>query len=509
MVAYRPLTIAELVRIVCISVEENGTANYVVDDISANEVRRVCSNFVIEDEVGISQFAHISVREYFNERNLEFTVDLCHTEIATTSLGYLCYPDSPMEEVLTMVTPYNVPKSDYAILASDGIPVYALLCWAFHWQDISFDRRRVGALRILYLRFLSKLLTPWIKTCLQIWTIYRQRYRVKSVLFVEAQSALSSSLFAACIWGFSEIIDKQYIDIRKLDELNVRGLRALDVAYACGNYDILLKLLEKGAKLVTLDREGYGTTPLMYKRERNLESTSIVDIIVSRMTPQDMSLRHPRDSHTALHTVAAQGKLSLTNILLDVIPPATIAFTNSNSGQTPLHYASAYGYKHIVQTILQKMFPADVNLQDLSGNTALQFASYHGHKEVVKLLLEKMDLPGITLKDSAGRTAADNAKLRGHWDTVRVLEDFIENCPKLPPFQTKESHILVPTDHYRGRTKRIMPPLRHQRVISLDHTEDSKEMSSAPRSSSWVGERVTKAKTWTKSHFSGARSHGT
>jgi len=483
--AYRPLQIAELVDIACLSIDEDGTVENDPSAISEGELLRTCSNLIIKDQGGTCRFAHISVREYFSDQTLEFSSDLCHTEIATTCLGYLSQLEIRLNEILPnsvidLEGSYDGANNQMQIYDTT-LGVYSLLCWSFHWHTISPEKRRVGALGAIYYGiFLPTLLVPWIEgACFLRFTKehidFNALYDLYGDRLIDLDDGASrptvptNPLFAASVWDFEEVIEEQYIDMAALDNLNYHkygpehGMSAVELAYRHGNPGVLRKLLDKGATLVRRTfSEDYGTTPLMYPVEKIDMPT--IRYLLARMTPQDLGLQLPRAYRTALHVAVLGGSenLELVRTLIQAMGPTKVVLRD-HAGNTPLHYAAEFGNKNIVQLLLQnitatdvgivnseretalyeavekghkdivplilnKMISTDIARQDIYGRTILHVACecQSHHEQIVPLLLSKMSLATVRLEDNAGRSAIDVAKENKNRDLLPLLEDFVK-----------------------------------------------------------------------------------
>lgn len=106
----RPLKISELAY--AVAVQDDGSARPIEEDL----ILQLCSNFILKDIQGCLQFAHFSVTQYLEKRDLGFSRTEGDILAATTCLSYL-----------------NCPGSDlYGIFGR-----YATPYWPLHYQNVS------------------------------------------------------------------------------------------------------------------------------------------------------------------------------------------------------------------------------------------------------------------------------------------------------------------------------------------------------------------------------------
>jgi len=234
MCTERPLRITELAE--AASVHNDGTKDKVVDE---EFILKICSNLIVADASKIAQFAHLSVREYLEKRKTgdikEYSPEQAHAQAAVTCLAYL------------HTHPHISDINEFKF----GLPGYSVLYWAMHWEMAS-ENRRSGHLGQLYAKFWAKgdvksPMIDWVKALPRGERSLPWDQRSKERL----EAAISSPpnpFFAACVWGFSEVITHLSMTvITNLTELNVRGQRGLSIASAYGHEAVVRLLVEKGA----------------------------------------------------------------------------------------------------------------------------------------------------------------------------------------------------------------------------------------------------------------------
>ncbi|CCX34027.1 Similar to Ankyrin repeat domain-containing protein 50; acc. no. Q9ULJ7 [Pyronema omphalodes CBS 100304] len=89
----------------------------------------------------------------------------------------------------------------------------------------------------------------------------------------------------------------------------------------------------------------------------------------------------------------------------------------------PLTLAAMAGHPSLVESILDRRYNADVNVEMSYGQTALFLASENGHTAIVKMLLEKDGIDANKASHRNGRTPLSAAAARGHTEVVKILLD--------------------------------------------------------------------------------------
>ena len=128
------------------------------------------------------------------------------------------------------------------------------------------------------------------------------------------------------------------------------------------------------------------------------------------------SMTMPKISKSALHSAAANGKLSETKKLLSA---GVDLHGLDENGWTPLHCAVLNGQKAIAELLIEK--GTHVEVTDDRGYTPLHWACHLGKKDLVELLLEK----GATPNYGWGKCTALHACLNGNDKEMRkILKEF-------------------------------------------------------------------------------------
>ena len=196
-----------------------------------------------------------------------------------------------------------------------------------------------------------------------------------------------------------------------LDALNKRGESALHIACSRGAKNIVISLLDHGAR------------------------TDLVDVY----------------GDTALHNAAIKNNLEIVNLLLSC-PQNKKAIINTQNlrGQSSLHVACLKGSGEVVKILLDH--GADMHLLDEDDDTALYYAVKKKHPEVVKYLLEDLmnHTVDFNIRYKAGKTVLHYASQFGLDSIVRrylelgVKTDFVDAKGNIPLFNAvKGNHTEV------------------------------------------------------------------
>lgn len=97
----------------------------------------------------------------------------------------------------------------------------------------------------------------------------------------------------------------------------------------------------------------------------------------------------------------------------------------NEAGHTTLYWAVRKGFEDLVELLLQKTNPE--NLEDLTGNTMLHIAAYYGHPKIIELLLNHPNVPDllnyIDTHNHDLQTPLHEAVAGGHEETIKLLLD--------------------------------------------------------------------------------------
>lgn len=185
----------------------------------------------------------------------------------------------------------------------------------------------------------------------------------------------------------------------------------LEVATLGGYVDLAEWLVQHGANLNALDREGQ--TALHY--------AAVVDH-GPKLPMTRFMLAHGaavdarrRWAETPLHVGISLGRSDVARLLLE---HGADVGARTSWGQTPLHLASfPEGYPEIITLLLEH--GSDINTHQDNGATPLHLAAMGHNPAIVTVLLQKGADPRLT--DRAGATALHYAAQSGHDATARQL----------------------------------------------------------------------------------------
>jgi hypothetical protein len=345
--SFRTLTIDELQH--AVAVDKDMTDTWVRE--TSGYLLDICSNFIVVDQYGNVQFAHQSVREYLEKREMnkaqEFADVEAHTQVAETCLAFLNLSDTDTSQIMWF-------------MEEGGFPGYAVLFWAEHCRlagTIKGDLRMFFDEFILKGRYNTKF-AKWLQnlsrgrdtlryTLLSTSPTLEMNQRLDSVI-----SSPPDPFFAACTWGFHDVVEHSLntknIELTKFEGYRERGLQ---IACEFGHLDIMKMLLKADPK--------------------------------GNVDARDQKGR------TALHLAARNGHAEIVKVLLETDPKANID-AQDKDGWTALHSAALRGDAEIVKILLEAEPKANIDAEVLGGWTALHWAIYQRHVEIVNILI---DLP--------------------------------------------------------------------------------------------------------------------
>ncbi|ROT47229.1 hypothetical protein EDM02_03675 [Candidatus Cardinium hertigii] len=210
---------------------------------------------------------------------------------------------------------------------------------------------------------------------------------------------LHMAAYAGCM-DCIEKIPKDSPDIIKHDK--VRNSTLLHTATRYGRTYVAEVLLDKGANIEAIDKDGYTALHLaaIYGK---------YDIAKLLLESQANKNSYDKLWHTALHWAVKHGHCDIAELLLSY--NASIHYRNQGERDTVLHWAVKYNQENIAQNIVQLLLNKlieinqieQINIQNKDGNTVLHLAVEYGMKNLVGLLLDSGAKINIRNKD--GNTA--------------------------------------------------------------------------------------------------------
>lgn len=162
-----------------------------------------------------------------------------------------------------------------------------------------------------------------------------------------------------------------------------------------GHVDVIRVLVEHGANVNHADSQGW--TPLLAALSQN--QTATAQYLITNGANIDVQLRNGR---SALMVAAERGNAELVQLLIE--KGASINHTDEG-GEHALLEATIAGRTDVVSLLVKK--GAALDLQDLAHWTALIKAAAHGRCEIVRVLCDAGADP--TKRNKFGRTALDYA----------------------------------------------------------------------------------------------------
>lgn len=248
--------------------------------LSQDSFLDLCFNFVdVDYQLDVFRFAHLSVREYLEARNMyertsnhALAAQCCIRLLSSEEVVKTCKAamvenldasgneDSPPSELEDLCRPNpDVPKGARKIgnLRCIQFHRYACIHWAYHLAS-SGDYRLVSPLKDLSYAFImnhqqatSKAYRAW-----NIDAFHYYSYGLSSDdnLYEELGSALSTDtspssadyVFAACVWGFDDLLEIRVRAALNDGQVIHDSGRALFIATKIGNYTAVRSVLEHG-----------------------------------------------------------------------------------------------------------------------------------------------------------------------------------------------------------------------------------------------------------------------
>ena len=335
-------------------------------DLSKEALLDLCFNFVVLDkDLNIFRFAHLSVREYLEAKG--------------------CYETAMSHAMAAEWCLYQL-TSNFKMEYDTFVPFeYAYWYWPLHLSK-SGDRRRKEKLGMLFQEFVKPRSPAFRRYSHMIKTLLGRKKVVADGYMKRRIGSMISSppdpVFAACAWGFCEIVEaRPDVQPKSFSLLNSQLHTPLIVSCEFGQYEMASLLLDRG---FGLEAKGF-------------------------------------DGATALAGAVMYGHDDVVQLLLE-------RGANIQEAETPQLCTAAFkGYENIVKLLINHS--ADVNAQGSKSEAALQIAALKGHVPIVRLLLEAGANTGPTT--SRVDTAEEIANLRreGLQDSYSAaLDTAIERC---------------------------------------------------------------------------------
>jgi hypothetical protein len=286
---------------------------------------------VLDEEIDIFRFAHLSVREYFEGKS-------GYTAIETHSLA--------LDRCIETYTYELQPQRESTTMQNDIFRPYATIYWPVHFQMVDSDqlaeRLEEKLKRFLFQGYgAAPSFAKWTSAAKEFSKSLPYGHPQKHILRDASQPSTPFPL--ACCFGLIWILHELKIFEKCWNERNEYGSPGLNLAAKWGCYSIAKLLLEHEADVEAKGNDGW----------------------------------------TPLHLALYHGHADVVKLLLE--HKANVEVKDID-GWTPLHLASYHGHAYVAKLLLEH--EANVEAKDTYRRTPLHRASYDGHADVVKLLLE-------------------------------------------------------------------------------------------------------------------------
>jgi ankyrin repeat protein len=222
-------------------------------------------------------------------------------------------------------------------------------------------------------------------------------------------------------WAVLEKEDKLITEIINLAEKNVLKDEATKIILTISDYlkddqnriKVLSKLTEVPyvEKLFTLKKE----TALIFAIRNDLKE--IVQSLLTKSTAKDLNAQNAL-GNTAIILAAQNGDREIVQALID--KGADFNLMNRH-GKNAIMFSAEKGHTMIFRALINA--GADINTKDPSGNSLLMIAAHYGHLDLVQDILMKMPPQNLNLKNTLGCTALMLAAEKGDIKIVEALID--------------------------------------------------------------------------------------
>lgn len=367
--------------------------------ISSADVLNVCCNMVVLDaELNIYRFAHLSVREYLESRDEYTSVKL--NELAT---------ERCLDTYVSEADEFS--HSTLAVALNHTLRPYAALYWPIHLLNAGGDSVSASVMdKVKHFLFTNDVVRP----CFKLWSAdaitlghsLKREDPLKEKLKMAFLPA--TPLFLGCTFGWVFIIEQLLIlGSDNWNQQNNAGSSGLHIASRYGYAAVVRLLLDNGADVES--KGPYGKTALYKAATYGHED--VARLLLEHGADVESK---DHDRTTALHRAAGNGHVAVARVLLE--HGAQIE-AKGNYGKTALYLAVQNVHVAVARLLLQKA--ADTQTQSSDGNTALHSAARAGHEGITKLLLSNES--NVNVRDSNGKTALDVAAWGDHEAVVQLL----------------------------------------------------------------------------------------
>jgi hypothetical protein len=300
--AQRPLHNTELIAAISLSTEGQRLK------LSNRQVLDICCNLVVLDkEIHIFRFAHLSVREYLESRE-------DYTEYESHRLAAERCVDTLISELTSKLPLESMVKQDSVLRH------YATLYWPVHCERSGSDQIMDGLKNkvrqfLLQGRDVTPSFTKWISDAEELCRPLRWRDPLEDRLkdrLREISSLPPTPLFLACSFGLIWILDDlgtfENVD---WNQRNKGGTPGIHLAAWRGHEAVVRLLLDRGADVDAKDE--YGWTALRKVAVRGREA--VVQQLLDRGA--DVNAR-TNERRTALRKMTEKRHEAVVQLLLDL-----------------------------------------------------------------------------------------------------------------------------------------------------------------------------------------------
>ena len=414
-------------------------------EASVEDVIRACRTLVIQQR-DVFEFAHYSVREHMITME-EYSASRCNVAVTCSCLKILNVAYGPKR------------ARDEMTEAQKSFSRYATQFWPLHFERMRYEDMdgEKSSLNEMLRQFLLQSrgqvdgYVEWLDNAQELVTDQMKDQVFLSLKLEQLRAPAKekpSPLFAACVFGFPNIIGKFGRTVDGLNRYNGTGQSALSLAIENNKLDVVKTLLTRrypaeinllNIKAVwqfeswddesttekqddpTLAKYQIANHPVLYASALQAAAANgrieIAEYLISQGAHIDLVagyygsplqaaaqnghdgmvallLRNGAEPNSqggyygnALQAAAAKGRINIINMLLEHKPPASIDVPGGKHGSA-LMAAVCSGDSEVVWTLLEEK--ADPNIRTRHSRTPLGRAAAlgPGHKEIVSLLLE-------------------------------------------------------------------------------------------------------------------------
>lgn len=378
-----------------------------------------CKTLVVIDEKSdVFEFAHLSVREYLNQRE-GYNQAECHLAAARSCLRAV---DDAFGSSMINRTMSESEK---------GCGRYASLYWPVHYQNIDFNSadERIGEIRdtLKDLLIQGQDTTPAFKQWLIQIQELAQELSTNQPLSLKIGSLRSSpetSLFTACVFGFPDVIEQFGRDRHfNFDQCNDQRQIALCLAVENNQLETVRSLLARSR--VDVNRLNvwavvqFEDLLKLGKRQIREQVFKLGERKIRSLSTPDMrsgeTLRTVICFASALQAGAFRGHQGLTDYLLE--QGANVNLVTAYYGSA-LQAAAVGGHEYLVKGFLVR-YQAEPNSQGGFYGNALQAAASRGSVPIISLLLDYNAL--VSTPGGHYGSALMAAICGGHVEAVKTL----------------------------------------------------------------------------------------